>query len=201
MKSNEVLIEYLVQEGVLKTPRVVEAFRSVDRGKFVLKEYADEAYNDGPLFIGFGATISQPTTVAFMLELLQVQEGETVLDVGSGSAWTTALLAQLVGAKGKVTGTEFVPELVALGQENLKQFQFTNLEILQAGQEAGLPGSVFDKILVSASAEHLPDALVSQLKVGGRMVIPVLDSLYAVDKTERGFKQKEYYGFVFVPLR
>lgn len=194
-------MDYLVSEGVLKTPRIIEAFRFIERGKFVLPQYLAEAYEDGPLPIGFGATISQPTTVAFMLELLQPQEGETVLDVGSGSGWTTALLSRLVGQNGKVQGTEVVPELVVLGQENLKPFQFPDAEILQAGQEPGIPGSLFDKILVSASAEHLPDELVSQLKTGGRMVIPILDSLYAVDKTESGFKQKEYYGFIFVPLR
>jgi protein-L-isoaspartate(D-aspartate) O-methyltransferase len=201
MKTNEELVDYLVHEGVLKTPRIIEAFRAVDRGKFVLPQYLAEAYEDGPLPIGFGATISQPTTVAFMVELLQPQEGEAVLDVGSGSGWTTALLARLVGANGKVTGTEVVPELVVLGQENLKFFQFPNVEIRQADKEPGVPDSLFDKILVSASAEHLPGELVSQLKTGGRMVIPVLDSLYAVDKTESGFKQKEYYGFIFVPLR
>jgi len=201
MKNNNDLINELITSGMLVTPRIIEAFRAVDRVKFVPERLQDQAYEDGPLPIGFGQTISQPTTVAFMLELLQPQEGEKILDVGLGSGWTTALLAQLVGLKGSVLGTEIVPEIVVFGQNNLKKFQFPQAQIVQAGAVVGVPGDTFDKILVSASAETLPDQLVEQLKVGGRMVLPVLDSVYALDKTEKGFTQKEYFGFVFVPLK
>ncbi len=202
MNTNDELVDYLVKEGVLSTPRVIDAFRFVDRGKFVLQQYAGEAYNDGPLPIGFGQTISQPTTVAFMLELLQPQEGEEILDVGSGSAWTTALLAQLAGPKGRITGVDIYEDLVVLGRAHLQPYHFQNVEIVRAQKSVGIPGRSFDRILVSASAPQLPSALVDQLKPGGRMVIPVLESVFSVDKLPDGkIIQEEHFGFLFVPLQ
>lgn len=97
------LVQHLVFTGVLRTPAIVVAFKRVDRVDFVPEVYQDEAYQDYPLSIGFGQTISQPTTVAFMMELLGPMPGNTVLDIGSGSGWTTALLASLVGNTGHVT--------------------------------------------------------------------------------------------------
>ncbi|MGB9609289.1 MAG: protein-L-isoaspartate O-methyltransferase family protein, partial [Minisyncoccia bacterium] len=110
------LIDDLIKDGFLKSPRIIDAFRKVDRMNFVIDYVKNEAYRNSPLAIGFGQTISQPLTVAFMLELLDVQEGNKVLDVGSGSGWTTALLAELVGEKGKVYGIEIIPELYEFGK-------------------------------------------------------------------------------------
>src|SRR3989344_6125935 len=117
MKSSKELIDYLIERKILKTPRIIEAFRAVDRAAFVLPEYKDEAYENHPLPIGEGQTISQPETVAFMLEKLDPAAGEKILDVGSGSGWTTALLADIAGDSGKDFGIERIPSLCELGRK------------------------------------------------------------------------------------
>jgi len=197
------LIQHLINGGILKTKKIINAFKKVDRKDFVKEQYTEQAYEDRPLPIDHEQTISQPTTVAFMLELLQPQEGDRVLDVGSGSGWTTALLAQLVGQKGRVWGLEIVPKLVEFGKKNLKKYDFSQAEIQKAGPEPGLVTKApFDKILVSAAAEDLPQILVDQLKVGGRLVIPIRDSIWRIDKiSSKNIKKQEFFGFSFVPLK
>jgi protein-L-isoaspartate(D-aspartate) O-methyltransferase len=202
MFSKEQLIDYL-EKGtrVLERDSLKEAFYFIDRKDFVSGDYAKEAYEDYPLQIGYEQTISQPTTVAFMLELLNPQEGEKILDVGSGSGWTTALLAHLVGGKGSVIGVERIPKLVELGKENLKKYNFKNVEIVGAEKEIGfLQKAPFDKILVSAAAENLPKKLMEQLKIGGMIVIPIFDEIWQVKKLEDSNDIKKYKGFAFVPL-
>ena len=110
------LVKELITNGALKTPRIIEAFRAIDRKDFVPEELQDEAYGNYPLQIGYGQTISQPNTVAFMLELLAPELGNKIIDVGSGSGWQTALLAHIVGPKGKIFGIELVPELKKMGE-------------------------------------------------------------------------------------
>lgn len=196
------LIQSLRHQGVLRTRGVVSAFEEVDRKHFVLPENMPQAYSDRPLPIGHAQTISQPYTVAFMLELLEVAEGQKVLDVGSGSGWTTALLAHIVGEKGQVFGTETIPDLVALGQEHLARTPYKNAEIRAAGEVLGLPEEApFDRILVSAAAREVPQELLSQLKDGGIMVLPISNYLVKVIKvSESDFEEERHEGFVFVPL-
>jgi protein-L-isoaspartate(D-aspartate) O-methyltransferase len=173
--------------------------KKVDRKDFVLKEYEKEAYEDYPLPIGYGQTISQPSTVYFMLKLLNPQKGEKILDVGSGSGWTTALLAEAVEEKGMVFGIEKIPELVLFGRNNINKYDFNNVKIIEAGKELGLKEHApFDKILVSASAKEIPQELIGQLKDNGVMVIPVKNDILRIEK---GGKIEKYEGFVFVPLR
>lgn len=196
------LIHNLKEAGVLHTGRISEAFSKVDRKDFVLPEYQDEAYADYPLPIGHGQTISQPYTVAFMLELLEPKQGEKILDLGSGSGWTTALLAHIVGSQGRVYGLERIPELVLLGKRNLKKYSFAQATILQAEKELGLAREApFDRILASAAAKELPQELIQQLKIGGTLVIPVQGDILKVRKiSDAETDIQKFEGFRFVPL-
>lgn len=204
--KNEQLIQELINAGYLKTPRIIEAFLKIDRYDFVIDYLKTDAYLNAPLAIGFGQTISQPLTVAFMLELLQPEEGNKVLDIGSGSGWTTALLAYLVGEKGKVYGIEIIPELCEFGKRNVAKYNFLKKGIVEIICGNGYPGlkeeAPFDRILSSAASEEIPSSWKEQLKVGGRMVLPMNQSLFLViKKTEEEFEIKEYPGFIFVPLK
>lgn len=177
-------------------------FEKIDRADFVGVDYQTEVYEDYPLPIGYGQTISQPFTVAFMLGLLNPQKGDEVLDIGSGSGWTTALLANAVGETGKVFGVEIIPELVEFGRKNLAKYDFPNAKIIQAGAELGLPSEApFDRILVSAAAAEIPETLLQQLQVPGILVLPVKDTIVQIKKDATGeISKKEFPGFTFVPL-
>lgn len=196
--------ESLINEGALKTPRIIEAFRAVDRADFVPEALKDEAYGNYPLPIGEEQTISQPFTVAFMLELLQPQPGEKILDIGSGSGWTTALLAHMVsGNQGYVLGIERIPELCAYGQKNLaKYFDESRAKII-CGDGKNIRENQFDKILSGAAAKgSIPQEWSGLVRVGGRIVAPIDNSIWLFIKTtETQWEEKEYPGFVFVPLK
>ena len=209
------LIDSLIKEGWLKTPRIIKAFREVKRVDFLPKEIKDLAELNEALSIGYGQTISQPLVVAFMLELLQPQLGDKILDVGSGSGWTTALLAQIVGQKGKVIAIDIIPELVEFGKKNVEKYNFVKkgraLFICADGSKGYEKEAPYDKILASASAETLPPTWKEQLKIGGRIVTPIGSSIWlfikkspsfakATEGKEAEFEEIEYPGFAFVPL-
>ena len=198
------LVEKLIEKGYLKTPRIISAFRKIKRSDFLPEKLKNLAELNEPLPIGFGQTISQPLTVAFMLELLQPKKGDKILDVGSGSGWTTSLLAEIVGSKGKVYAIEIIKELKEFGEKNTKKYNFVNKGIVKFicgdGSKGLLKKSPFDKILVSASAEEIPIELKEQLKIGGRLVIPVRDSIFLIVRKNNEFEEKEFFGFCFVPL-
>jgi protein-L-isoaspartate(D-aspartate) O-methyltransferase len=201
----KILIDSLVHKGILKTPRIIKAFQAVDRRKFVKPEYDEDAMADEPLPIGYGQTISQPLTVAFMLELLQPEEGNRILDVGSGSAWSTALLAEIVGKKGKVFAMELIPQLKAFGEDNLKRAGYASVELFVGDGSRGLSEfAPYDRIQVAAAAREVPHALLDQLKVGGRLVIPVgkyAQEMVLIEKIKGGeYREQRFPGFMFVPL-
>lgn len=192
---------YLKNSIGFGSKEIEKAFEKIERQDFVLDEYKSQADFDYPLPIGFGQTISQPTTVAFMLNLLDPKPGEKILDVGSGSGWTTALLAEVVGKEGKLIGAERIKELVDFGNENLKKYQLSNAQVFLAEKALGFPNQApFDRILVSAAAREVPEGLIIQLKIGGRLVIPVVSSIWQIDRGKIKNRKKEYPGFAFVPL-
>lgn len=205
MNTNQDLINELIGSDYLKTPRIIQAFENVDRIDFVLPESRHEAYENFPLSIGHGQTISQPATVAFMLELLKPEPGDKILDVGSGSGWQTALLSYIVGDRGRVIGLEVKDDLIEFGQTNLKKYNFTQTKIVQRNGWQGLPEEApFDKISVVASAPIVPPNLKIQLKEGGRLIIPVgrgVQDIAVINKVdEDNFTEQYYPSFVFVPL-
>ena len=192
------LIQGMERGGYLRSPYIRDAFLAIDRADFVTPEKRHFAYEDYPLPIGYDQTIS---TVAFMLEQLQPKPGQKILDIGSGSGWSTALLAYITGETGSVTGLERIPELVTLGQENLAKYMMPWASIMQAGKTVGVPGAQFDRILVNAAAPSFPESLALQLLPNGRMVIPVGDGIDVVTKNAQGHLQRQRFeGFRFVPL-
>lgn len=199
--SNESLVDFMIKEGVLHTPSVIDAFRFTDRTVFVPEETASEQYGDYPLPIGGGQTISQPSTVAIMLELLGAQSGDKVLDIGSGSGYTTALLSHIVGENGSVVGIDRVDSLVEYGKKRLEILGIKNAKIEKAGNKLGKPDEHFDRILVSAAAEEFPKSLIYQLNIGGVAVVPVGNNIIRAVKKQGGEADLEsIYGFRFVPL-
>lgn len=202
MKDIETLIDSMILNDALRTPRIMEAFKEVDRKYFVPESFGEYIYVDAPLPIGEDQTISQPSTVSFMLELLEPREGDKILDIGSGSGWTTALLCHIVGETGSVEGLERKEALVEKGRENLAKFKFgPRCSIDKAGEALGRPGETFDRILVSASSDEIPEVLFEQLKPGGILVIPVRNSIFRFRKSSDGrISKEEYPGFRFVPL-
>ncbi len=211
------LTDILIQERWLKTPRIITAFRQIKRIDFLPETLKDLAETNEALPISSGQTISQPLVVAFMLELLEPKAGEKVLDIGSGSGWTTALLAEIVGPKGKVIAIDIIPELVEFGKNNVAKYNFIEkgiVEFICADGSKGYPveedksssspfasARVYDKILISAAAQKLMPAWQTQLKIGGRIVVPIDNSIWLfIKKTATEFERREYPGFVFVPL-
>jgi protein-L-isoaspartate(D-aspartate) O-methyltransferase len=183
-----------------------DAFRAVAREDFLRPGDRARSQTDAPLSIGCGQTNSQPRTVYAMLELLDVEPGQRVLDVGSGSGWTTALLARLVGPDGMVIGMELEPSLVEFGTENLSRYHFPWAMIRRSPLDIlGAPDlAPFDRILVSASAHTLPHALVAQLAEGGIMVIPVGARMTKVVRTglsDDDIAVTTHGLYSFVPLR
>lgn len=208
MSTKESLIQEIINSGYLKSPHIIEAFLAIDRKNFVLSEYQDEAYSNIPLPIGFGQTISQPLTVAFMLELLQPLAGEKILDIGAGSGWTSALLAYMVSQKskkGKVIAIERIPELKEYGEKNVARYNFIKKGrvkfICADGSQGYKKEAPFDKILCSAAVEEIPQEWLRQLKIGGRIVTPFHSELQLwIKKSKDKFNRERFSGFSFVPL-
>ncbi|WP_372727784.1 protein-L-isoaspartate O-methyltransferase [Nocardioides sp.] len=183
---------------------VEAAFRAQPRVAYLPSRHRGREEYDGPLEIGHGQTNSQPRTVAAMLRLLDVRPGQRVLDVGSGSGWTTALLAELTGPTGSVLGLELEPDLADFGAANLAAADrpWARIELADPAVLGRPDEAPYDRILVSAEPETLPMELVEQLAADGRMVIPVRGTLLVIAPDETGERSVTEHGsYRFVPLR
>lgn len=199
------LATLLMKRGTLVSAPLIQAFTEISREAFLPLDLRELAEADTALPIGYGQTVSQPSTVAVMLELLEAEAGQTVLDVGSGSGWTSALLGSVVGEKGRVIALERIPELCQTTRENIEKFGLGRAGVVQCFCENGSAGypswAPYDRILVSAAGEKIPEALKSQLSVGGRLVMPIRQSVIRLSKkNENDFQEEEFPGFVFVPF-
>jgi protein-L-isoaspartate(D-aspartate) O-methyltransferase len=201
-KREELVNRTIVDRGVAD-PAVLRAMRTVPRHLFVPDEYLDSAYADHPLPIGYGQTISQPYIVALMTELLELEPGDRVLEVGTGSGYQAAVLAEIID---KVYTIEIIPELAESAAERLAALGYDNVVAVQGDGYFGLEEfAPYDAIIVTAAPDHLPQPLVGQLKDGGYIVIPIgpvggWQSLWRFTRVGEELKAENLGGVAFVPL-
>jgi protein-L-isoaspartate(D-aspartate) O-methyltransferase len=198
--ARENLLRYLDHE--IADKRVVEAMKHVPREAFVSLEQCHAAYDDRPLSIGFGQTISQPFIVALMIQALVLKKDEKVLELGTGSGYETAILAELAQ---KVVTVECIRELAESAKQVLDKLGYSNIEVHIAGRTLGWPeGAPYDAIVVSAGAPTVPQVLLEQLTWNGRLVIPVgsrwQQDLLKLTKLKKGNRIENLGGCYFVPL-
>lgn len=199
--GNEKLVEYLVGTGYLKNKRLIDAFLATPREYFVPDRYNKYAYVDEPLPIGYGQTISAPSMVAIMLELLDLRPKQKILEIGCGSGWNAALMAKMV-MPGKVYSTEIQPELVAYAGKNMKKTGIENIEIIESDGSLGLEKhKSYDRIVFSCSIKDIPQELLKQLNINGKLMAPVGNILTIINKTIKGYEKTTHGGCVFVKLR
>jgi protein-L-isoaspartate(D-aspartate) O-methyltransferase len=193
--------EQLEPRGV-RDPRVLAAMAAVPRHELVPEDMRDFAYEDRPLPIGLGQTISQPYIVAAMSEAVQLRGGERVLEVGTGSGYQAAVLAELCR---EVFTIELEKELADRARADLERLGYRNVRVRHGNGYRGWPEAApFDAIVVTAAPDQIPPVLVEQLAVGGRMVIPVgrsFQDLLLVTRTEEGTEERVLMGVRFVPMR
>lgn len=191
------LIDSLKQKGF--SEQIVGAFERVKREDFIPEKFAAYAYEDLALPLDDGSTISQPYTIALMLSLLELKHGQKILEIGSGSGYVLALMSEIV-KDGKIYGIELNKKLAIKSKSILEKD--SNIQILNRDGSDGLPEfAPFDRILISASFSSMPKHLFEQLAEGGTMVAAVNQSIFQIKKEAGKISQKEFPGFVFVPIR
>ena len=203
----DILIEKWLNSGIIKDKKVIEAFKSVPREKFITKDFLDEAYGDYPLPIGKGQTISQPSTIMLMTQALELKEGHKVLEVGAGSGYQAALIARIVGEKGKVLTTEIIPELAEFAKENIEKCKIKNVEIVNYdGSQGYKKEAPYDRCIITAACPAIPKPIIKQLKEGGIIIAPVGSltfgqSMIKARKVKGELIEENLGNFVFVPLK
>lgn len=196
------LLQNLKKQGFAE--KIIGAFAKAKRENFIKPDLEKFAYENIALPIGEGATISQPSTIAFMLSLLRLHENQRVMEIGSGCGYTLALISEIVGKTGKVFGLEISHKLSEKSRENLKGYR--NISVFNKNGKYGLAAEApFDRILISASLEKIPDILFNQLKEEGIIVAPIgspqMQILTSIKKHENNLLVSEKIpGFIFVPF-
>ena len=199
---HQMVINQIRARGVADS-EVLRAMETVPRHEFVLPEFLDSAYEDHPLPIGMGQTISQPFIVAVMTELAQIKRGDRILEIGTGSGYQAAILAALTD---QVYSVEIIPGLAESAAARLQRLGYSNVVVKNAdGYNGWAEHAPFDAILVTAALDHVPPPLIAQLKDGGRMIIPVgppgsYQKLWRVNKRGVKITSEDLMGVMFVPL-
>ncbi|MCL5100706.1 MAG: protein-L-isoaspartate(D-aspartate) O-methyltransferase [Candidatus Marsarchaeota archaeon] len=204
---NDAFVDVLVHSGILRSKRIIDAFKHIKRHLFVRKEDMEFAYQDMPLPLARDSTISQPSTVAVMLEYLDIREGDRVLEIGTGSGWNAALIGYCVGSAGSVVSLEIDNELANNAKDNISKTEIKNVKIIcKDGTKGHIEDAPYDRIIYTASVKKIPGEVLSQLKVGGILLAPVgdewiqvLTSMKKID--ENSFDEVHLGYFQFVPLR
>jgi protein-L-isoaspartate(D-aspartate) O-methyltransferase len=203
LEARESMVQNQIENRGVIDPEVLAAMKAVPRHEFVPDEYLDQAYADHPLPIGHGQTISQPYIVALMTESLQLEPGQRVLEIGTGSGYQAAVLAEM---NVEAYTIEIIPELVEAARTLLDDLGYANVVVLQAdgyfGWEEHAP---FDAIIVTAAPDHLPQPLANQLAEGGRLIVPIgpigaVQTLWLFEKIEGELQATNLGGVRFVPL-
>jgi protein-L-isoaspartate(D-aspartate) O-methyltransferase len=190
----------IVREGI-NDPAVIAAMRRVPRHHFIPEAESEDAYGDFPLSIGYEQTISQPFIVAYMTEALRLQPGEKVLEIGTGSGYQAAILAEL---DVQVFTIEIVKPLAQYARDNLSKLGYDQVMVRAGDGYQGWPEEhPFDAIIITAAPDHIPSPLLEQLAVGGRLILPVGDqsqSLVLIRRNEEGYERTELLPVRFVPM-
>lgn len=201
-KREKMVSEQIASRGI-KHVETLDAMRKVERHLFVPPGSMRMAYDDGPLSIGYGQTISQPYIVAYMTQIIEPKADFKILEIGTGSGYQAAVLAEIVD---QVFTIEIVPELAKTATDRLRELAYDNVEVISADGYYGLEEEApFDAIVVTAAAEHIPPSLIQQLKEGGKMVIPVgspflVQTLMLVEKKNGKVSTSSLMPVRFVPF-
>lgn len=197
----EKMVETQIKARGVKDPRVLSALLKVERHRFVPEEHLNSAYSDQPLPIGEGQTISQPYIVALMTELLDLKGGEKVLEIGTGSGYQAAILAEL---SKEVYTIEIIKSLASMSKKRLLELGYQNIQVKAGDGYLGWPEfAPFDAIIVTAAPDHIPKPLIEQLKEGGRMVVPVgthTQELKKIVKRSGKIETADVIPVLFVPM-
>jgi len=203
MIAKEILTEKFMTMGIDK--KIISAFDKIKREDFILEEYKDEAYEDAPLPILAGQTISQPTTIIIMLNALELKENDKVLEIGAGSGYNAALLGEIC-KKGNVISIEYIKELADFAEKNIKKANLKNVRIIQGdGTKGYAKEAPYDKIICTAAIPEIPWGWIEQMKEGGIVVAPVgpqfSQKMTKLKKLKRGNEITDMGNFIFVPAR
>jgi len=205
-RANQTFVDSLVSGGVLKSRRIIEAFRKLPRHLFVRGDLVSLAYYDAPIPLTGNSTVSQPSTVAAMLELIEPKEGDRFLEIGTGSGWNAALISYCVGRKGSVVTLEIDGNLCRLANENLERFGIDNVRVICTdGADGYADCSPYSKIIYTVATDRIPDSVIGQLEVKGLLVAPVgadfIQTMTLVKKLGKNrIESKSFGGYQFVHM-
>lgn len=201
-KQKTQLISQLKEEGITNQ-RILQALKKVPRENFVPKQYQNLAYANHPLPIGQGQTISQPYTVAFMLQELELKPNQKVLEIGTGSGYNAAIIAELIKSNGQLYTTEIYQKLIKKAQKSLKNY--SNIKFIKTNGSQGYPQAApYDRIVATAAPKEIPQPWLNQLKDKGILITPIgqrTQIMVKIKKLKKKIKKQELGYFQFVPLK